>query len=97
VNTPNESILLRIKTLLGQATGNGTIRTAVDNPLATGGECFFSRLQHVLSVDVIPTKKTVEGTRNAAGELTIAVLVEQGEGLLEFSNLFFCELVSHGY
>jgi hypothetical protein len=28
-------------------------------------------------------------------ELTITVLVEQGEGLLEFSNLLFGKLVSH--
>ena len=29
-------------------------------------------------------------------KLTIAILVEKGEGLLEFSNLFFGKLISHG-
>lgn len=29
-------------------------------------------------------------------QLTITVLVEEGEGLLEFSNLFFGKLISHG-
>jgi len=29
--------------------------------------------------------------------LTIAVLVEEGKCLLELSNLFFSELISHGY
>lgn len=28
--------------------------------------------------------------------LTIAILVEQGEGFLEFSNLLFSKLISHG-
>ena len=29
-------------------------------------------------------------------QLTISVLIEKAEGLLEFSNLFFGQLVSHG-
>jgi len=28
--------------------------------------------------------------------LTIAILIEKGEGLLEFSNLLFSKLISHG-
>jgi len=34
----------------------------------------------------------VSGSR----KLTITIFIEQGEGLLEFSNLLFSKLISHG-
>ena len=42
------------------------------------------------------TAATVGPTQGIAQELTVAILVKQGECLLEFSNLLFGELVSHG-
>lgn len=35
--------------------------------------------------------------KNYQAKLTIAILIEKGEGLLEFGNLFFGKLISHGY
>jgi len=40
----------------------------------------------------MPTQSKVA----ALGRLTITILVKQGEGLLEFSNLFFGKLIGHG-
>jgi len=51
-----------------------------------------------LVVMVPETFRRIEGKHSlrpgAGGALTIAILVEQGEGLLEFSNLLFGKLIS---
>jgi hypothetical protein len=42
-----------------------------------------------------PTRKRKKSTLATKLQLTIAILVKEGEGLLEFSNLFFGKLISH--
>jgi hypothetical protein len=50
-----------------------------------------------LGLGWVLTKRTHDGAELLGGDLAIAVLVEQREGLLELGDLFFRESISHGW
>jgi len=55
-------------------------------------------VDHVLEFGFgwVLTQGTHDGAELFGGDGTIAVLVEEGESLLELSDLFFSQLISHG-